>query len=240
MLEQPSLASEKRRLTRMWRLFGYFLLLGLLARASRELISSLQQVPSLAGFVKVNQLITESLDVSASRDASLATLWSLALTLLLVVPLGRVYLATKTADYDPGFVKTIVAMSLAACAMMMIIQDNFSRAIGLVAVVSSVRFRTTLKNPADGVYLLIALGIGMGCGLAMFMVSAWLSFVLCVTFLVLWRFRIGELSPEEIAVAAQKKRKKKKSKKCKFIPPRNDEEFPPQMAVGDTENVKTK
>jgi hypothetical protein len=135
------------------------------------------------------------------------------LTLILVLPVCWVYTVTKTrGSFDAALTKILIVMSLVVCGMMMLIQDNFSRALALVGAVSAVRFRTNLKDPNDAVYVLISIGIGMGTGLGVFHVASLLSLFLCVVYLLLWRFKVGEQQEEGFIEVKEKKKKKHKDK----------------------------
>ncbi len=132
-----------------------------------------------------------------------------------MVPLGWVYMYTKAREgFDRTLVQTLVVMSMVVCGMMMLIQDQFSRALALVGVVSAVRFRTNLRDPKDAVYMLVAIGIGMGSGLQVHRVAGYLTVIMCAVFLVISRLRLGE-EPAGAAAAADTGKKKDKDKKDK-------------------------
>jgi len=109
-------------------------------------------------------------------------------------------------------------LSMVVCGIMMLLQDSLARAFGLVGVVAAVRFRNTLKDTKDAVYVFLAIGIGMGCGLRVYHVAAWLSIVLCTVLYFLWRFRVGraaagiEIAAGADAPEAEKGKKGKKGK----------------------------
>ncbi|MCC6745793.1 MAG: DUF4956 domain-containing protein [Acidobacteria bacterium] len=197
-----------------WLLVAYFVGILVFAKLGGMLFAMLEGSASLQGFAKLNAIIQESLDVVQHRDDSIVTVFSLLLTVLLVFPVGWVYTYTKKkAGFDPGLVQTLVVMAMVVCGMMMLIQDQFSRALALVGVVSAVRFRTNLRDPKDAVYLLIAIGIGMGAGLQVYRVALWMTIIMCITFLVLSRYKVGELPAGEGGFIDDKKDKKDKKKK---------------------------
>lgn len=199
-----------------WMLLVYFAAIFVFAQLVGMIARSLVGSPSLAGFAKINQIIHESLDVTGHRDDSIVTVWSLFLTVLLVAPLGWVYSYTKKkAGFDPALVQTLIVMAMVVCGMMMLIQDQFSRALALVGVVSAVRFRTNLRDPKDAVYLLVSIGIGMGSGLQVYRVALWMTIVMCITFLLLSKYQVGESPAGEGGFLDAKPKKDKKDKKDK-------------------------
>jgi len=200
--------------TQVLKLVTYFVVIAILALLTRLLFEQIRGSAALGGFAKLNEVITESLDVTRKRDDSIITIWALMLTLILVLPICWVYTVTKSRGaFDEALTKILIVMSLVVCGMMMLIQDNFSRALALVGAVSAVRFRTNLKDPNDAVYVLISIGIGMGTGLGVFHVATLLSLFLCVVYLLMWKFKVGEQHVSEAGFLEVKEDKKKKKKK---------------------------
>src|SRR4029453_16190544 len=108
--------------------------------------------------------------------------------------------------------KILIIMALVVCGMMMLIQDNFSRELALVGAVSAVSFCTYLKDPNDAVYVLISIGIGMETGLGVYHVASLLSLFLCVVYLLMWKFKLGDQHTSEAGFIEVKEKKKKKNK----------------------------
>ena len=216
MEEKPDSEADVRIKSQILKLAAYFVVIAIVGLFIRLLIDQVRGSAGLAGFPKLNEVITNSLDVNRRRDDWITTLWALILTLIMVLPICWVYTITKTrGSFDAALTKILIVMSLVVCGMMMLIQDNFSRALALVGAVSAVRFRTNLKDPNDAVYVLISIGIGMGTGLGVFHVASLLSFFLCVVYLLMWRFKVGEQQASEagfIEVTEKKKKKKHKDK----------------------------
>ena len=49
--------------------------------------------------------------------------------------------------------------------IVMAIGDNIGRGLGILGALAIIRFRTTLRQPRDIVFMFCALGIGMACGM---------------------------------------------------------------------------
>lgn len=62
----------------------------------------------------------------------------------------------------------LLLMTIASMFAMMIIGDSVARAFGVVGLGSFVRFRTSIKSPADAVLFFVAIGIGMACALGVY------------------------------------------------------------------------
>lgn len=201
------------------KLLGYFAAIFGIVLLLTPIFSALESSGSLGSFARLHERIANSLDITRQRDDAIVTIWSLLNTVILVFPIGWVYAMTKSREgYDRTLVQTLILMAMVVCGMMMIIQDQFSRALALVGVVSAVRFRTNVKDPKDAVYLLAAIGVGMGSGLGVFRVALWMALIMSFTFYLLSYLRIGEQPTSEasfVDIETEEKKKKKKKKKDK-------------------------
>jgi len=174
------------------RLLAYYLLVIFFGFLSSELLVELNANYPLDEFMKIKELLSSTMNSTGRADDVLVTLWSLLSTFIFVLPIGWVYMLTKREEgIDPSLVQTIIVLGMVVCGVMMLVQDNLARAFGLVGVVAAVRFRNTLKDTKDAVYVFLAIGIGMGCGLRAYHIAVWLSIVMCAVLYVLWKFRVG-------------------------------------------------
>lgn len=113
--------------------------------------------------------------LSASGNAEI-TLQSAALALLvtfcLTQALAAVYVWTfRGMSYTTGLVHSIVLGGLVACTLMMAIGDSIAAGIGVAGGLALVRFRTTLREPRDMMFVFAALGAGIAAGLRAFPVA---------------------------------------------------------------------
>jgi hypothetical protein len=198
------------------RLLTYYLLVIFFGYLSRELLIELNASYPLDEFMKIKELLGSTMNSTGQADDVVVTLWSLLSTFIFVLPIGWVYMLTKRKEgIDPSLVQTIIVLAMVVCGVMMLVQDNLARAFGLVGVVAAVRFRNTLKDTKDAVYVFLAIGIGMGCGLRAYHIAVWLSIVLCSVMYLLWKFRVGRAAAgiEVSAFANVAKPEQKKDKK---------------------------
>lgn len=109
----------------------------------------------------------------APRKPLWETDWSHALniiaTLLLASVLsGLISYRRRGGSAQIEFTEAHIILSVAAALMMMIIGSQIARAFGLMGAASIVRYRYSLKSPKEASSLVIALGIGMACGVGLF------------------------------------------------------------------------
>jgi len=186
------------RESRLTKLAAYYVLIGVSLILTMQLFVELQQSFILEEFTKLTELIADELNVTAKVDDVLVAILSLVAAFLFVVPVAWVYVITKQEEgYDQSIVQTIVVLAIVVAGAMMIIQDSLARAFGLVAVVAAVRFRTTMKDTKDAVYVFLALAIGMAAGLGLNHVALFMSIFVNGIFLMLWKFRVGNIIADQ-------------------------------------------
>lgn len=90
--------------------------------------------------------------------------------LLLAFGLGQaiacVYMATfRGLSYARTTVHGMAMGSVITCMLMLAIGTNIAAGIGVAGGLSVVRFRTTMRDPRDIIFVFAALGVGMASGL---------------------------------------------------------------------------
>ncbi|AKT41122.1 DUF4956 domain-containing protein [Chondromyces crocatus] len=97
--------------------------------------------------------------------------WRTALVaLLLSFGLGQaiagIYLVTfRGLSYARTTVQGMAMGSVITCMLMLAIGTSIAAGIGVAGGLSVVRFRTTMRDPRDIIFVFAALGVGMACGL---------------------------------------------------------------------------
>lgn len=124
---------------------------------------------------------------------ALTTLLVILGALSLVVPVARVYMQTKRLQYDPALVRSVVILPIVVSGIALVVKDSIALAFALAGIVAAVRFRNTLKDPRDAVYIFLVIGIGLSAGVQALDVALIMSMVFNFVVLVLWRFNIGSI-----------------------------------------------
>jgi polyphosphate kinase len=108
--------------------------------------------------------------------------------LLLSIPVAWIYMLTKEdMKYDESVVHTVIILPVVVAGIVLIVRDSIPLAFSLAGVVAAVRFRNTLKDTKDAVYIFLAVGIGLAAGVQAIVVAFILSVIFNVVILVLWR-----------------------------------------------------
>ena len=116
--------------------------------------------------------------------------------LTLVIPVAWTYMRTKPrARYDASLVQTVIILPVAVAGIVLIVQDSLALAFSLAGIVAAVRFRNTLRDTKDAVYIFLAIGVGLAAGVQAFGVAFVMSLVYVLVVLTMWRFDVGAAPP---------------------------------------------
>jgi hypothetical protein len=112
---------------------------------------------------------------------------------ILTIPISWVYFITSRARrIDQSFLQTIIILPIVVTGIAMIVVNSLALAFSLAGVVAAVRFRFTLNQPSDAMYIFVAIGIGLGSGIGALGVAAVISFTYVVATLVIWKLEYGK------------------------------------------------
>ncbi len=166
-------------------------LLVLLVRLAPEVWSadSLDRLRRAAGLDQLNQ----PGETAAPLDLVTAFL-SVVAALAIMIPVAWTYIIIKRrGDYDQSVVHTLIILPIAVTGIVMIVQNSLPLAFSLAGIVAAVRFRTTLKDVKDGVYVFLAISTGLACGVQAIGIAVAVSIVFNVVNLVLWWQDFGNI-----------------------------------------------
>jgi len=174
------------------RLVAYYALLFFFIIQTSLLLRELGANYDLQQFVKIQSIIDEAFTFSMGFDDLVYTFFSLLLAFIFTLPIAWVYTLTKDDEaFDSSLAQTVVVLAMVVTGVMVVISDQTARAFALAGVVAAVRFRNTLQDTKDAVYVFIAVAIGMGCGTRVYHIAVWLSVIMSLTMYFLWKYKFG-------------------------------------------------
>ena len=144
-------------------------------------------------------------DALSNPKVSIVTDWQSATmamvgALIVVIPVAWVYVITKRGlGFDPSVVQTMIILPVAVSGIVLIVQTSIPLAFSLAGIVAAVRFRNTLKDTKDAVYVFLAIGVGLAAGVQAFAVALVMSIVFNLVVLALWQFNIGNIYQRTVA-----------------------------------------
>jgi hypothetical protein len=113
--------------------------------------------------------------------------------MILTVPISWVYFITsRTRRIDQSFLQTIMVLPLLVTGIAMIVLNSIALAFSLAGVVAAVRFRFSLDQPSDAMYIFVAIGIGLASGIGALGISLVISFSFTLATLVIWKLEYGK------------------------------------------------
>ena len=113
--------------------------------------------------------------------------------LALAFPVAWIYMHTRRLRYDPSLVHSVIILPMVVAGIVVIVKDSVALAFSLAGIVAAVRFRNTLKDPKDAVYIFLALGIGLAAGVQAVDIAFVMSLLFNLVVLTLWRWNLGSI-----------------------------------------------
>jgi hypothetical protein len=113
--------------------------------------------------------------------------------LSLVFPVAWVYMFSKRLRYDPALVRSVIILPVVVAGITLVVKNSLALAFSLAGIVAAVRFRNTLKDPRDAVYIFLTIGIGLSAGVQALDVALVMSVAFNLVVLLLWKYNIGSI-----------------------------------------------
>jgi hypothetical protein len=187
------------------RLVAYYVILGIIvailafffpneiARIAAKGLGDIPEGPTV---------LTDALSSpSSSGTFGLASLLGVAITtaliligaLVLILPVTWVYMSARPSggQHNQNVVQTLVILPLVVAGIVFMVQNSLALAFSLAGVVGAVRFRTTLRDSRDLVYIFLSIVIGFAAGVQSLAVGAVVSIIFNFVLIITWRYDYG-------------------------------------------------
>ncbi len=113
--------------------------------------------------------------------------------LILTVPISWAYFITsRVRRIDQSFLQTIMILPVVVTGISMIVLNSLALAFSLAGVVAAVRFRFSLAQPSDAMYIFVAIAIGLGSGIGALGVATVISGAFVFATLFIWKLEYGK------------------------------------------------
>ncbi|MEO7962983.1 MAG: DUF4956 domain-containing protein [Gemmatimonadaceae bacterium] len=145
-------------------------------------------------------MLQDGLVGGASGDASTTTMAQLLLltavtlvgTVLVMLPVTWVYMsAREVRGHNAMLVQTLLILPIVVTGIVFVVRNSLALAFSLAGVVAAVRFRTTLRDTRDVVFIFLAISVGFAAGVYMLGLAALVSMFFNFVVLLTWRFGFG-------------------------------------------------
>ena len=112
---------------------------------------------------------------------------------ILIVPVSWVYFITsRSKRVDQSFSQTIIMMPIVVTGITMIVQNSLALAFSLAGIVAAVRFRFTLDQPSQAMYIFVAISIGLASGIGALGIATVISMAFAYATLAIWKLEYGK------------------------------------------------
>ena len=205
--QRPAPAPVAKALTRVVLYYALLFTVGALVQRA---------LPSGGLFVKTIDLLGgNGLPLQAAKGASRVQLaesdlaFTVAAAMLsavaLSLPVAWIYVLTRAKrGYDQSVVHLLIVLPLVVAGIVVLVQDSLALAFSLAGIVAAVRFRNTLDDSKDAVYVFLSIAIGLSAAVNV-PVAATISVLFNVTMFTLWYLDFAH-SPTELEGKIAEKR----------------------------------
>jgi len=127
------------------------------------------------------------LDLSSLQyNSEYPALISIVYTVLCSVMLGTLIAftyekTTQDVDRPDNFLQALVLVTVVAAMVIQAIGDSLARGLGMIGALSIIRFRTTIRDPRNIVFMFSAIAVGISCGVLGFTIAIFGTLGFCAT-----------------------------------------------------------
>ena len=109
-----------------------------------------------------------------------------------MLPVSWVYMSARPLPgHSQAIVQTLLILPPVVAGIVFIIQNSLALAFSLAGIMAAVRFRTTLRDTRDLVYIFLSIVVGFAAGVQSLMVGAIISIFFNYLLLFTWRYDYG-------------------------------------------------
>ncbi len=143
------------------------------------------------GDVSQGEIFAQVAQASGVRTLLATASVAMATAFLLSLPVAWVYILTRAKrGFQQSVVQTMVILPIVVAGILVLVKNSLALAFSLGAVVAAVRFRSSLDDSKDAVYIFLAIGIGLASGVQI-PIAVVLSAMFNAVILLLWYTDFG-------------------------------------------------
>jgi len=123
-----------------------------------------------------------SLQYNSENPTMMAIMFTVLCALILGIIIAFTYEKTsRTVDRPDHFLQAMVLVTIVAATIIQAIGDSVARGLGMLGALSIIRFRTTVRDPRNIVFMFGAIASGIACGVFGFVIAIVGTLVFCMT-----------------------------------------------------------
>ncbi len=148
--------------------------------------------------------------VSAHPGAAAAVAAAMIAAMLLSLPVAWIYQLTRAKrGYQQSVVQLLIILPLVVAGVVILVKNSLALAFSLAGIVAAVRFRNSLDDSKDAVYVFLATGVGLAAAVDI-PVAVVISILFNAAVLMLWYTDFGNAPMELEGSIAEKRLKRAK------------------------------
>lgn len=172
----------------------------LLSESVRERVSLVLE-PVMGASPSASQVLAplttggQAISPAGPHTEPLVAVFVCFVAVVLSLPVAWVYMYTRQKKgYQQSVVHSIVLLPAVVAAISVLVRNNIGLAFSLAGIVAAVRFRTSLEDTRDAVFVFGVCALGLACGVNVEF-AAVLSVLFAAIALLLWYSDFGRTPP---------------------------------------------
>ncbi|MFK7806578.1 MAG: DUF4956 domain-containing protein [Saprospiraceae bacterium] len=123
-----------------------------------------------------------SIQYNSENPTLIAIVFTVLCALLLGVMISFTYEKTsRTVTRPDHFLQAMVLITVVAATIIQAIGDSVARGLGMLGALSIIRFRTTVRDPRNIVFIFSSIAAGIACGVFGFLIAFVGTIGFCLT-----------------------------------------------------------
>jgi hypothetical protein len=168
----------------------YILLLSVGVLLSR-LVPSLYHTLNAHAYGEVGRAVGDVREVPVGTAEDIAPMLAAVIvaftSVALMLPTAWIYVLTRSKrGFQQSVVQTLLMLPVVVAGVITIVKNSIALAFGLAGIVTAVSFRIRLQDTKDAVYIFIAIGVGVACGVQAVEIATALSLAFNLVVAALW------------------------------------------------------
>ncbi|MFK8053800.1 MAG: DUF4956 domain-containing protein [Woeseiaceae bacterium] len=144
-------------------------------------------------------------------DDALRLLLAMTSTILLMLPVSWLYQCIHgVGEQDHSLDETALILPTVVAGIVTVVQHSLALAFSLAGIVAGVRFRRTLSDTFDTLFIFVAIGVGIAAGVGAIEIAAVMTLFFNYATIGICLFGDG-LETQHVAARRQRRRKRKQA-----------------------------
>ena len=136
-------------------------------------------------------LLTQATNPTAEGELATSAALAIVAAFFIALPVAWIYSLTRAKKgYRQALAQALIVLPVVDAAVIVLVKNSLALAFSLAGIVAAVRFRNTLEDTKDAVYILVAAAIGLASGVQV-PVAVVLSIGFNIVTVILWYTDFG-------------------------------------------------